>query len=180
MRLQYPNLYDYCVDKQATVRKFFDGENWCIGFNRGFTEADLETWNNLMRDLQPVPVEDGEADEVSWGLERAGHYTTQSLCRFITHGGMTSTVDKIIWECQIPSKIQVFLWQLHHGKLQVATVLKKRGWKGDHGCSLCGVAETIDHIFFFCPLANFIWCCVREGLTLQISTPHFEPCCEGL
>lgn len=28
-------------------------------------------------------------------------------------------------------------------------------------CCLCGIVETIDHIFYCCPFGKFVWCCVR-------------------
>lgn len=27
---------------------------------------------------------------------------------------------------------------------------------------MCGAVETIDHIFFACPLGSFVWCCIRD------------------
>jgi hypothetical protein len=35
-----------------------------------------------------------------------------------------------------------------------------RGWKGNEKCVLCGVNETATHIFFSCPLAQFVWCII--------------------
>jgi hypothetical protein len=34
----------------------------------------------------------------------------------------------------------------------------------DGACLLCGELESCDHIFFVCPLAKFMWACVRELL----------------
>lgn len=51
----------------------------------------------------------------------------------------------LVWKCKIPLKIKVFLWQLFNDKLQTAHNLKKKGWKGDSKCCLCGVLETNDH-----------------------------------
>lgn len=73
-------------------------------------------------------------------------------------------------------KIKVFLWQIYHRKLQAAAVLKRRGWKGDHHCSLCGKTETINHIFVNCPMGTFIWCCIRDVMGWEgfpISTLDF-------
>jgi len=62
-----------------------------------------------------------------------------------------------LWKTKLPLKIKVFLWQLSHNKLQSAVALKKRGWKGDPYCCLCGRLETTKHIFFSCSLARFVW-----------------------
>ena len=35
--------------------------------------------------------------------------------------------------------------------------LLKRGWKGDSKCKFCGLEETIQHLFFDCRMAKFLW-----------------------
>jgi hypothetical protein len=69
-----------------------------------------------------------------------------------------------IWKTKLPLKIKIFLWQLHHDKLQVATSLKNRGWKGAISCCLCGKPESARHVFFECSLARFAWGCLRDAL----------------
>lgn len=155
LKFLYSTLYDYCSDKQATVADNYDEENWDIGFNRSFSDGDLETYNNLVQDLSQINLDESNRDEVSWLLDSKGIFTTQSLYRFITNGGVVSHIDNCIWGCKLPLKIKVFLWQMHHGKLQVSAVLSRRGWKGDRKCALCGDIKTIDHIFFKCPLEIF-------------------------
>jgi hypothetical protein len=35
--------------------------------------------------------------------------------------------------------------------------LLKRGWQGSRQCMFCASDEIIDHLFFACPLARFVW-----------------------
>lgn len=42
--------------------------------------------------------------------------------------------------------------------------MKKKRWKGDPRCTLCGAPKTIDRIFFNCRLARFTWASIREIL----------------
>lgn len=120
-------MYDFGDNKLAKVEEFCIDGDWNISLNRALTEADLKAWVQLMCDLQSgQPAKEAGSDVVSWGLENSGSFTTKSLYRFITYGGLTSTVDQRIWKCTIPTKIKVFMWQLHHGKLSAATVLKKK------------------------------------------------------
>jgi hypothetical protein len=83
---------------------------------------------------------------VSWGLEKKGHFSTKSLYRFISNGGVTSRIAGHLWKCRIPLKIK-FL-SLAGFKLQCAQSLSKRGWKGCEKCCLCGIMESVNHIFF--------------------------------
>lgn len=76
-------------------------------------------------------------------------FTTKSLYRFITNIGVNNRVAGIsIWKSKIPLKSEFFLWQMFNNKLHVAQSLIKRVWKGDGKCCLCGIAETVDHVFF--------------------------------
>jgi hypothetical protein len=43
-------------------------------------------------------------------------------------------------------KLKVFMWQVFHDRLQTGEELKKRNWRGDEKCLVCGVVETRDHI----------------------------------
>ena len=40
-------------------------------------------------------------------------------------------------------------------------MLLKKGWKGEKKCVLCGKDESIDHLFFSCSAASFLWSLVR-------------------
>ena len=42
--------------------------------------------------------------------------------------------------------------------------LKKRKWRGSPLCNICGKQETVDHIFFSCIVARFVWACFKEAL----------------
>jgi hypothetical protein len=52
-------------------------------------------------------------------------FSSKSLYRFMSDGGIRNTVCKNIWESKAPLKIKIFLWQLYNRKLQTATALKK-------------------------------------------------------
>lgn len=159
----YPDLYAFCIDKQATIEQCLDAEdNWEIAFCRSFTEQEMRTWDRFTHDLLSHPGE--HRDVVSWGLEKNGLYTTRSLYRFLTNGGVISQAAKSTWECKLPMKIKVFLWQFYHGKLQASAVLKRKVWKGDQCCVLCRNIETINHIFFACSFGRFVWCRIRDAL----------------
>jgi len=61
-------------------------------------------------------------------------------------------------------KLKVFLWLVTHDKLQPGAELKGRKLKGSPLCNICGKQETVDHIFFRCVLAKFMWACFKEAL----------------
>jgi hypothetical protein len=68
---------------------------------------------------------------------------------------------KEIWEAKVSLKVIIFLWQMYNGKLQTAEQLKKRNWKGEENCELCGVKEVVNHIMFRCVNSIFVWIVMR-------------------
>ena len=57
----------------------------------------------------------------------------------------------------MPLKIKFFLWYLKRGVIVTKDNLLKIRWKGDSKCNLCGLDENIQHLFFECRVARFIW-----------------------
>jgi hypothetical protein len=49
--------------------------------------------------------------------------------------------------------------------------LIKRKWKGDPVCYFCSNPESIQHLFFQCPVAKTIWAVVANAL-VQIQFPE--------
>ena len=98
---------------------------------------------------------------VYWLLERDGNFTTASLYRELMFPEVRNKWMEI-WNAKLPLKIIFFLWQVYNDKIQSAEQLKKRNWRGDIECKLCGLRETIDHIIFGCALARFVWCVFRD------------------
>jgi hypothetical protein len=56
---------------------------------------------------------------------------------------------------------------MFNNKLPVGLSLIKRGWKGDGNCYVCGLGESIDHIFFRCVLAKMFWTILKEVFDLE-------------
>jgi hypothetical protein len=61
----------------------------------------------------------------------------------------------------MPLKIKISMWYLHSGVVLTKDNLLKLNWKGNAKCSFYIQNETIDHLFFHCQLAKFIWRLVR-------------------
>jgi hypothetical protein len=50
------------------------------------------------------------------------------------------------------------------GRLPSSEQIRKRHGPSNGMCALCGVFEDLNHIFFHCALAKFMWSCVRDLL----------------
>jgi S-adenosylmethionine:diacylglycerol 3-amino-3-carboxypropyl transferase len=96
----------------------------------------------------------GKSDVVTWVLERDGQYSSKSLYRFLSFGGVISKRLEGLWRARVPLKVKIFMWQMFHNKLQSADQLKKRNWKGEVNCQLCEGLEDMNHIMFKCKWGN--------------------------
>ncbi|CAN6285209.1 unnamed protein product [Urochloa humidicola] len=162
LKLQFPSLFCICEDSKVLVQDCFFDDSWSINFRRTLTEQEGACWEQLLQLLQEIHLEEDVDDDVSWALDSSKSFTTKSLYRFLTFRGVCLAQGENIWKIKLPLKIKIFLWQMSHDKLQSATALAHRGWKGSDKCVLCGQTETTKHIFFECSLAKFTWCCLRD------------------
>jgi len=86
------------------------------------------------------------------------------MYRMLSNRGVENRRMKLLWESKLPLKIKVFMWLAFQDRLQSGVVLKKRNWQENDNCCMCKVPESLDHIFFHCPIALFVWTCAREAL----------------
>jgi hypothetical protein len=63
---------------------------------------------------------------------------------------------------------------MFHNKLQSADQLKKRNWKGEVNCQLCGGLEDMNHIKFKCVSSKFVWVFMKEAFGWAMYPSSFE------
>jgi hypothetical protein len=73
------------------------------------------------------------------------------------HVSYLSFLRSDLWKIKIPLKIKVFLWLLYREVILIKDNLVKRNWHKNEMCSFCSNKEIIQHLYFDCALANFIW-----------------------
>ena len=131
LKIQFSDLFRICTDPSAMVADCYADNGWLINFRRSLSLEENASWVELLSILQNVNLDQEVRDDVTWALDNSKIFTTKSLYRFITHMGVCIPASEDVWKSKLPLKIKVFMWQLQHNKLQVATSLKNRGWKGD-------------------------------------------------
>jgi hypothetical protein len=162
LKVAFEDLFRLARDPEVSVSECWVDGDWWIDFKRTLSAQDFGRWNELKGELSRITLDQDNSDVVTWGLERKGFFSTKSLYRFLTDGGMPSRMAGYIWKCRIPLKIRFFLWQIFNNKLQCARSLIRRGWKGNETCCLGDGCESINHIFFHCRIAKMIWGFIRE------------------
>jgi hypothetical protein len=106
---------------------------------------------------------------VFWALERSHKYLVNSLYNLMTSGGVQDIQMMLIWKCNIPLKVKIFLWMATHDRIQHGVQLKRKKCSGPEACFSCDKLETSDHILFQCPIAVFLWSFFRECLSWPLS-----------
>ena len=155
LKVKFSKLFGCCRSKESLVSDCWKQFEWVVSFRRTFGMAETQEWNHLLQELEGIQPTNNP-DRVIWKLEKKGHYTTKSMYRFITFGGVIDRRFRKIWKNRMPLKLRVFVWQALHNRLQTGVVLKKMKWKGDDKCPLCNKPETVDHIFF--PVCDCFFC----------------------
>jgi hypothetical protein len=83
--------------------------------------------------------------------------------------GNASRLNMDAWKAKVPPKIKIFLWYLWKGVILTKDNLAKRQWKGCTCCCFCSEHETIQHLFFYCPMARLMW--FAMNVTFGITKP---------
>jgi hypothetical protein len=69
-----------------------------------------------------------------------------------------------MWKAKAPLKIKIFMWLVAQGAILTKDNLGKRKWKGNMSCAFCCDQETVQHIFFECLTAKYIWSLLAYSL----------------
>ena len=153
--LRYPTLYNIVRKKSATVASFFERVPLNVSFRRSLVGDNLVLWHSLVTRIVHVELNE-ENDVFKWNLTKSGQFTVKSM-----YSAIMNTVKvfyhKSLWNLKVPLKIKIFMWYLIKGVVLTKDNLFKRNWHGSKRCVYCDSDETIQHLFFNCHYAQFMW-----------------------
>ena len=65
---------------------------------------------------------------------------------------------KFIWDSYIPPRRSVLLWKILHKRIATEEEVQRRGIHLASCCRFCFTnSESLDHLFWTCPFAKFLW-----------------------
>jgi hypothetical protein len=70
------------------------------------------------------------------------------------------------------------MWFFHRKVILTKDNLLKRNWNVNKSCCFCDAKESIQHLFFECPLAKLIWRIIHMTFVLKATSVFqqaFEP-----
>lgn len=172
LRVTYPGLYNIVRKKSATVASVLGTRPLNVSFRRALVHDNLSSWHRLVASVAFVELNDNN-DVFRWDLNKSGSFTVKSMYLALIQEGVVAR-NNPIWQLKVPLKIKVFLWFLVKGATLTKDNLAKRMWQGDTKCCFCSSLETIQHLFFDCHMARFVWNTVHIifGIRPPISVSH--------
>jgi hypothetical protein len=87
LKASFPNLFRIVSYPDLEVAKACVNGRWQIEFRRQLNDILVEEWGSLLDLLNDIQLSEGK-DEVFWCLERTKKYTSRSLYRLMTFGGV--------------------------------------------------------------------------------------------
>ena len=155
LKTLFPNIFSIALHPDLDVCQAFSEGQWHVLFRRQLQGIYRLEWEQLQELLMDVHLGVGR-DKMIWALEQSRKYTSGSLYRAITFGGVRDQQLMNVWKCNIPLKVKNFIWMAAHDRIQSGVQLKKKKWSGPEECAACDSLETTDHILFQCPLAVYL------------------------
>jgi hypothetical protein len=151
---KFPALFSIVRRKQDSIATVLNTITLNISFRRNLVGANLTNWNRIVASLQQLSLSQ-EKDGFFWGLKASGVFTVESMYAALINNGVRVSQD--IWQTKLPMKIKIFMWYLKRGVILTKDNLARRNWHGDKTCCVCHSLETLQHLFFDCVYAKFLW-----------------------
>ncbi|XP_058746316.1 uncharacterized protein LOC131619210 [Vicia villosa] len=148
--------------------------------------TELEELRILLRD---VNLRRNVEDVLIWPFDASKCFTVRSCYNIIMQDlGVAVPEDgfgqglKVIWEAQIPSKVQLFGWRMLRDSLPTRNqLLKRRIIQHIHEdtCIFCEQQkEDNPHLFMLCPMIQRLWRNIAQWL--DIDNFYAADCCSQL
>jgi hypothetical protein len=154
LKEKFTELFEICTEQNKSVAEMAN-RGWRMGFRRWLDESAQGQLRQL-RDILGACALSDERDKARWTLEKSGIFTVKSMYRFLFSWEVNSP-NKKLWKSRIPLKVKIFMWLIQENAILTKDNLIKRNWQGDRRCYFCNSDENIDHLFFDCHLARYIW-----------------------
>ena len=164
--MKFPSLFNVVRRKQDTVAAVLNSTPPNVSFRRVLRGQNLNNWNRIVSSIADVQLSE-DPDFFYWSLHSSGQFSVKSMYAALVNNGVSVSQD--IWRAKLPTKIKVFMWYLKNGVILTKDNLVRRNWHGDKSCAYCHVPETIQHLFFSCAHAKFLWRAVH--VVFGISQP---------
>ena len=109
-----------------------------------------------LRDMISSLALSQEKDTPKWCWDGRGIYTVKSMYSHLCDS-IPKNQHANLWKAKLPLKIKIFMWLIENDAILTRDNLARRGWQGDKRCNFCLENESINHLFFDCAMARYVW-----------------------
>jgi hypothetical protein len=153
--------------KSDTVTTVLSGVPLNVSFRRYLQGNNLVLWHDLVRRIMHIRLNNNE-DVFRWNLHQHGQFSVHSFYLALINNGMVER-NKVLWRLKVPLKIKKIMWYMYKEVVLTKDNLDRRNWQGSKQCSFCLKDESIQHLFYDCYYARFLWGLVH--ISFGISPP---------
>jgi hypothetical protein len=162
---KFPSLYNIVRKKNVSVAQVLSTTPLNVSFRRALVGDNWAKWLQLVGSIMNVQLVE-QKDVFLWTTSK--HFSVKAM--YMDLMAESVSYPKLdTWKARIPLKIKIFLWFLWKGVILTKDNLAKRQWKGCTRCSFCSEHESIQHLFFDCPMARLMWMTI--SVTFGIKSP---------
>ncbi|KAE8679344.1 crossover junction endonuclease MUS81-like isoform X2 [Hibiscus syriacus] len=144
---------DVCFDS--------NGWEWNIKTRRNLCDWEGDQLVELLDLLKDIKLIDSVEDCLLWGDAGEGLFSVKECRKSLSaYKDVSFQWNKCVWLGLVPPRIEAFLWQVSHKKVEVRVELKKMGVPigDDFLCSLCNSCEEyVQHLFIACQVSWDLW-----------------------
>ena len=158
---KFPQLFEICNETEINVEKAVK-QGWQLSYRRWLNE-DLQCQHRRLKHLLASFAVNNKNDKPKWSWENTGIFSIKPTYAHLSRNELGAHY-KLIWKAKLPLKIKIWLWLIEHNAILAKDNLAKRNWSGDLHCRFCSDMESIDHLFFECLTARYIWSLVAYVL----------------
>jgi hypothetical protein len=151
--------------KNATVAQVLSTTPLNISFRRALVGDNWAKWLQLVGSILNVHLGE-QTDTFMW--TKSESFSVKAMCNDLVVGN-APRLNLVTWKAKVPLKIKIFIWYLWKGVILTKDNLAKRQRKGCTRCCFCSEQETIQHLFFDCPMARLMW--IAISATFGITKP---------
>lgn len=143
--------------------------------------ADAAQAEELKTILQDNPLSNNRQDRWLWIIDNKQTFSVKSCYGWLVNvfAGTTRTMEGVqaalcskIWSCDVPTKVQIFVWKMMLNRLPTRDNLERRGIINNvHElcCVLCFEEnETANHLFCNCRMSQAVWTAVMQWIGVQL------------
>lgn len=157
----YPRLLNFAKEPRISLWKLRNAEPLLDYFRIPMTRQAYNEFLELQNELSEMPpavLDENDRWVFIWGHQS---YSSSKFYQYQFRSLQPHRSITWIWKTKCVPKIKFFAWLLLNDRLNTRNILRRRKKFLEEGynCVLCqdGVEETIEHLFFDCPLAVSRW-----------------------